>query len=283
MQRLFNRITEKSGKIAANRFIDRLRAIFNKGIEYGWKGVNPVTGIKKHKSKSRDRYLQKEELPKFFEALQEEENIKLKDYILLSLLTGIRKSNVLSIRWQDISFQNETLYLPDTKNGVPQLVPLVPDALEILKRRAKNKDGSQWIFPSETSASGHLIEPKKVWKRILQNTTLKIWQDDSNLKPFIENVKKSLSVGYSVNQLFNTINEEAKKQGVELPTAVMDVRLHDLRRSLGSWLCHSGASQYIIGKSLNHKSSKSTEVYARLQIDPVREAMNKAVQVMRAG
>ena len=69
MQRLFSKITEKSGRIAANRFIDRLRAIFNKAIEWGWKGINPVSGIKKHKAKSRDRYLLREEMPKFFEAL----------------------------------------------------------------------------------------------------------------------------------------------------------------------------------------------------------------------
>ena len=281
MQRLFRKITEQSGRIAANRFIDRLRAIFNKAIEWGWKGTNPVLGIKKHKEKSRDRYLLREEMPKFFEALSEEENTKIGDYILLSLLTGARKSNVLSMRWQDVSFKDESLYLPDTKNGEPQLLPLVPEALAILERRSKCKDRSQWVFPSKTSATGHLQEPKKVWRRVLLRATIKIWLADSNLNSLIKDAKKSLPSGYNEHLLFITITEKAKKQGVELPAGVMDVRLHDLRRSLGSWLCHSGASAYIIGKSLNHKSNKSTEVYARLSIDPVREAMHKAAEMMR--
>ena len=69
MNKLFNKITDKTGKGGANRFLDRLRAVFNKAIEWGWEGSNPTANIKKHKQKSRDRYLTSEELPNFFEAL----------------------------------------------------------------------------------------------------------------------------------------------------------------------------------------------------------------------
>ena len=44
-------------------------------------------------------------------------------------------------------------------------------------------------------------------------------------------------------------------------------RLHDLRRTRGSWMAIAGASQYVIGKALNHKSHKSTAIYARLSLD----------------
>ena len=280
LQRLFNHITEKSGRIAANRFLARLQGLFNKAInDWGWQGTNPAIGITKHKQKSRDRYLTKEEMPHFFQALHEEKNTKVKDYIWLSLLTGARKANVLAIRWQDISFQNETLYLPDTKNNESQIIPLVAEALDILKRRQNEKESSQWVFPSKTSATGHLQEPKKVWQRVRRSATVKIWLSDTNLREFINDIQKNLP-DKGTALLYSTIREKAKKQGISLPSGIMDVRLHDLRRSLGSWLCHSGASQYIIGKSLNHKSPKSTAVYARLSIDPVRESMNKAVQMM---
>ena len=49
---------------------------------------------------------------------------------------------------------------------------------------------------------------------------------------------------------------------------------------IGGGSAHTGASQYIIGKSLNHKSPKSTAVYARLSIDPVRLSMGEAVRLM---
>ena len=62
---------------------------------------------------------------------------------------------------------------------------------------------------------------------------------------------------------------------------VKNIRIHDLRRTLGSYMAISGASLPIIGKALNHKSYVSTEIYARLSSDPIREAINKAEDLIR--
>ena len=59
-----------------------------------------------------------------------------------------------------------------------------------------------------------------------------------------------------------------------------DLRMHDLRRSLGSWQAINGASLPVIGKSLGHRSQASTSVYARMDLDPVRESVNRAVTAM---
>lgn len=61
---------------------------------------------------------------------------------------------------------------------------------------------------------------------------------------------------------------------------VSDLRIHDLRRSLGSWQAISGASLAIIGKSLGHKSPSATAIYARLHLDPVRASLNLATSAM---
>jgi len=58
------------------------------------------------------------------------------------------------------------------------------------------------------------------------------------------------------------------------------VTLHDLRRTLGSWQARTGASLAIIGKSLNHKSTQATAIYARLDLDPVRASVNTATAAM---
>jgi integrase len=59
---------------------------------------------------------------------------------------------------------------------------------------------------------------------------------------------------------------DAKKawERVRERSGLTDVRMHDLRRTLGSWQALTGTSLQIIGKSLGHKSMKATEVYARL-------------------
>jgi integrase len=60
------------------------------------------------------------------------------------------------------------------------------------------------------------------------------------------------------------------------------LRLHDLRRTLGSWAAAGGSSLLVIGKALGHIDPKTTETYARLNIDPIRVAVDGAVNAMLA-
>ena len=55
------------------------------------------------------------------------------------------------------------------------------------------------------------------------------------------------------------------------------IRIHNLRKTLGSWKARQGVSLTIIGKSLGHKSLQATAIYARLDLDPVRSSMGSAV------
>ncbi|MDF3048259.1 MAG: site-specific integrase [Candidatus Midichloriaceae bacterium] len=236
IQRLHEQICTQNGLYQANRILERIKAIYNKSIEWGWEGINPANGIKKFKEKSRDRFLQADELPKFFRSLAAEENAIARDYVLLSLLTGARKGNVLSMRWNEISFENKTWRIPETKNGDSLTIPLMGEAMEILKnRRNENKASSfkdsEFVFPG-IGKDGHLADPKKAWRRIL------------------------------------------KRAGIK------DARIHDLRRTLGSWQAATGATTAIIGKSLGHKSQQATAIYERLNIDPIRGSMEKATSAM---
>ncbi len=226
-------ISRNYGIYPANHSLALLHTVFNKAIEWGYEGANPCSGVKKFKEKSRERFLQSDELPRFFESLNAESNELFRDYIYISLLTGARRSNVLAMSWKDINIENKTWRLEETKNGEPQTIHLSDQAIDILNRRLEMRY-SDWVFPSSTSKSGHIEEPKKIWKRVLQ------------------------------------------RAGIE------DLRIHDLRRTLGSWQAATGANSYIIGKSLGHKTQQATAIYARLNLDPVRESVNKATDAMFA-
>jgi len=220
-----------SGKTSANRVIDIVASVLSKAIEWGYlAGTNPAK-IKKFKLQSRDRFLTSEELPRFFQALQQEENETLRDYILLSLLTGARKANVLAMRWDQIDLTRGEWRIPETKNGESQRVVLSSEAAQILTAREQHYGQSPWVFPS-TGASGHLQDPKKGWQRLLQRAELQ------------------------------------------------DVRIHVLRRTLGSWQAATGANGFVIGKSLGHKSMRATEIYARVDLDPVRHSVQTATRAM---
>ncbi len=170
--------------------------------------------------------MQGDELPRFFQALAEEQNDTIRDYVATSLLTGARKANVQSMQWSDISFDREEWRIKETKNRTPQTVTLAPEVLTILRSR-KPSHPTRFVFPGE-GKTGHLTTPNKGWQRIL------------------------------------------KRAGIE------DLKIHDLRRTLGSWQAKLGTSLAIISKSLNHKNIATTSIYARLDSNPVRESVNAA-------
>lgn len=223
-------ITKAGHASTANRVKALLSSVFGWARSAGLCDTNPVIGIKSNKEIQRDRFLQSDELPRFFQAVSQEENKTIRDYVLVSLLTGARRSNVLAMRWQDINFDRAEWRIEETKNGTPQTVALSPEALEILKNR-KLTDNGEFVFPG-SGKSGHLMEPKKGWKRILE------------------------------------------RAGID------NLRIHDLRRTLGSWQAKTGASLAVIGKSLNHKNQSTTAIYARLDLDPVRDSVNRATSAM---
>jgi integrase len=61
---------------------------------------------------------------------------------------------------------------------------------------------------------------------------------------------------------------------------LVDLRPHDLRRSLGSWMAGQNVSLTIVGKVLGHKTPQATAIYARVAMDPQRAAMNQATAAM---
>jgi integrase len=69
------------------------------------------------------------------------------------------------------------------------------------------------------------------------------------------------------------VNVDDSWQRARKEAGVEDVRLHDLRRTVGSWLALAGNSLPLIGRVLNHSDPKTTAVYARLGDDPARHAL----------
>jgi integrase len=69
-------------------------------------------------------------------------------------------------------------------------------------------------------------------------------------------------------------------QRIRKAAGVPDVRIHDLRRTLGSWLAGQGYSMQLIGRTLNHANVSTTQIYARLDLEPIRSALEKTANLM---
>ncbi|MGH9445466.1 MAG: tyrosine-type recombinase/integrase [Terriglobia bacterium] len=123
--KLHSGIAEDHGAYAANRTLALLSTMFNKAVEWGWHGENPTKGVKKFREESRERFLTEAEMPRFLKALAEDPNQDFRDFILLDLLTGARRSNILAMRWEEIDFNAATWRIPRTKGNKPQTIPVV--------------------------------------------------------------------------------------------------------------------------------------------------------------
>ncbi len=237
VRQLHARIGKSAGKYAANRLLSLLSKMFNVATDHGeYKLANPCKGVKAFAEKSRDRFLQPEELPRFLKALETLDNQQAADAFRLMLWTGARKGNVLSMGWADLDLSGETWRVPDTKANEPQLVHLPTEAVDILKKLKPRAKGSQFVFPARRAGAkvGHLQDITQPWDEL--------------------------------------------REAAELP----GLRMHDLRRSLGSWMAAGGASLQVIGKTLGHHDPSVTAIYSRLNLDPVRTAVDSAVAAMLA-
>lgn len=214
-----------------NRAFAIIRTIFNKCAP---EAQNPCKTIRQFKETSRDKFLREDELQALFKALKDDNTpVNTRVLILLSLFTGARRSNILSMKWQNIDLNLRLWKIPanQSKNNEVMVLPLVDEVIDILQSR-KKLSNSEYVFPS-TGISGHLVEPKRAWKSLLK--------------------RAGLDEGF---------------------------RLHDLRRTFGSYQAINGSSTKIIGASLGHKTEQSTAVYARLITSPILDSMTRAVAAM---
>lgn len=128
-----NEIHQKHGPAAANHILILMRAAYNWNITNGLiSGENPWGHLKQFKIQSRERFLKPEEVTRLFAELDKMTNTTIRDFILLSLYTGARRSNVLAMKWSDVDLSMGTWKIPRTKNGEWQIVPLTESAKKVL-------------------------------------------------------------------------------------------------------------------------------------------------------
>ena len=185
--------------------------------------------MKLFKEKPRERFLSPEELLRVNDALLAEPE-PWRSYFPLVLLTGTRRMELLTAKWENIDLTARTLKLTETKNDRTLLLPLPAAAVAILRR-----------YRAAAPASG--------FSRATARPAM------------LPNRKRPGTVSASA-------------------LGLADVRIHDLRRTLGSWLAGAGFSLPMIGRALGHQSPSSTAIYARLDLDPVRVMLESNAEAM---
>lgn len=135
------RIGEGVTVATVNRELACLRNIFNRAAEWG-KFVSVPPKIKlARENNERVKYLSEGEAQKLLEMSPE----PLKSIVIIALNTGMRRSEIATLKWRDIDIKEGILTLWDTKNKEKRHVPLNETAINILLK-AQSGNKTEFVF-----------------------------------------------------------------------------------------------------------------------------------------
>jgi len=111
---------EKVQPATVNREIACLRHMFNKAIEWGYTKQSPVKGVTLLKEPpGRLRYLE----PKEADALVKACTDHLRPIVITALNTGMRKGEILRLKWTNMDLQNRKIIITQSKNNEVRVIP----------------------------------------------------------------------------------------------------------------------------------------------------------------
>ncbi|MBP6952376.1 MAG: tyrosine-type recombinase/integrase [Alphaproteobacteria bacterium] len=210
----------------ANRTLALLSKMFSLAVSWEWRENNPILGIEKYQEEKRDRWLNEEELDRFWAVLDRYPSRLIAYIFKFLLLTGARKGEVLQATWDQFDLEKGVWTKPShlTKQKKKEHLPLSEKAINILQiLKQLNTQNSPYLFPGRIKGEP-IKEIKTFWTKVLK---------------------------------------EANLEGV---------RVHDLRHTHASHLVSSGLSLSIVGKLLGHTQASTTQRYAHLADEPLRQA-----------
>jgi integrase len=220
-------------KGAANRSLALLSKMMSLAVDWGLRPDNPCRRVERYPENRKERYLTREEVERLRAALEVEEDRVGAAALMILLLTGARRGEVLKATWNQFELTGPApLWIVPKEHlkGATKVRTELRRALSdeaariLLDLRATSPVTSiEWVFPSNRTPSKCRPDLNNVWDRV---------------------------------------RSRAK---------IMDVRIHDLRHSFASAAINSGASLHVIGKALGHSDIRTTERYAHVQDSSIRD------------
>jgi integrase len=165
------RLKKKRSGPTVNRFVAALSVCLAHGVkELRWLEKNPCELVKKPKeNRGRVRFLSDDERGKLLDACRPHPDLYLA--LVLSLTTGARQAEVMSLRWGQIDFNRQVITLHATKNGERRALPLVGEAFTLLQARSKvrNLKDDRIFPPSGRAKKAAYIDLRAPWEAALKS------------------------------------------------------------------------------------------------------------------
>jgi integrase len=136
--------------------------------DWEWIQENPIMKISKSKiSNGRTRFLSDSEKERLIQSCRESESKGLYPIVILALSTGMRRGEIMNLKWSDIDLGRGSILLQTTKNGERRFIPLVGTALDLLRSKYANQAIDSLVFPAPHSPSKP-IDIRSAWETSLK-------------------------------------------------------------------------------------------------------------------
>lgn len=170
---------------------------------------NPVKRLSATKQwnriKRRRSLISPDAMPQWFEVVQNgltglRNDNELRDALLLSVLTGVRPSEALNLKWSNVDFERKTLTFIDTKNHSDHELPLTRWLGSVLTARREINSGSEFVF---TSATGNTLKTLRSAQERIQKVTGLVFKPSDCRRTFTSTATR-LDVGtYTLKRMLN--------------------------------------------------------------------------------
>ncbi|MCL6622026.1 MAG: site-specific integrase [Syntrophobacterales bacterium] len=199
--------SKETGFTEVDRELACLKHMFTKAMEWGLMKGNPAKPVKLfRKTRQRNRFLSHEEIARFLAHLPAHQRAMME----FALLTGLRKANVLNLKWSQIDLAHASLHIPaeEAKGGRDLRLPLAAEAVQLLAGLPRHPE-SEYVFCKEDG---------RPYRDIYSGFRLA--------------VKKAGLLDVTIHTLRHTVGSHLVMNGVDLAT-VKDLLGHrDIRTTL---------------------------------------------------
>ena len=209
------KIGEENGLVTANNIMRHFRSIYNfTAATHGELPPNPVSILTQARAWNAERrrrsVVPAHGLPKWWRAVHQEEDY-VRDFLLIALFTGMRRSEIARLRWELIDLEGRMLRVPLTKNGDALELPLSTFLFDLLLARRDNDPEGTWVFPGR-GVTGHLVESKKFYSRVTETSGIRFTLHD--LRRTFVTIAESIDIShYALKRLLNHRSDGDVTQG----------------------------------------------------------------------
>ncbi len=276
---LHKKITARGTPVRANRVLAVASKMFSlsllpmAGENAPWRNAaqgNPCKGVERNREEGKERFFSTAEIAALTDAIEAYGTTSASNCLRFMMLTGCRPGEAMRATWDE--FADPGVWdkpSAHTKQRKRHRVPLSPAATEFIERiKAQKPEGVDFVFPGQKKGTA-LKQIRTAWDAIINRASVALWAQSPDEK--VATLVADLGAAASVE----TCRGEAARRKIALPVALTDARAYDLRHTFASIGAGGGLSLQIIGRLLGHTQSRTTQRYAHLADDPLREAAAK--------